>query len=142
MNIIIARQAVRERQLALALLTKITNAEAIDLARTRILTLAKQGLGRSMKSLLTALKPNPYVLAAAAVAGLAFAVYKLATADSAAEIAAKSLTEAQKKRTQSVEDERSRTEELINKLKDETLTRRERQTILTDLQKNVPLFVR
>ena len=142
LNIRIVRQAVLERKLAAMSMHNITKAQALYIAKTKTLTLAKQGLGRSMKSLLTALKPNPYVLAAAAVAGLAFSVYKLATADSAAEIAAKSLTEAQKKRTQSVEDERSRTEELINKLKDETLTRRERQTILTDLQKNVPLFVR
>ena len=97
-------------------------------------------MGNSLKSLLTYLKPNPYVLVASAVAGLTFVVYKLATAEKAAEIAAKSLTEAHKERTAAIEEERSKTEELIRKLKDETLTRRERQTLLSELQKIPDLF--
>lgn len=138
LNMQIVRQAVLERNLAAMGMNNLSKEAALYIARTKTLSIAKQGLGKSLKSLLTFLKPNPYVLAAAAVAGLTFAVYKLATADNAAEITAKSLTEAQKRRTQATEDEKSKTEELINKLKDETLTRRERQSILTELQKKYP----
>lgn len=138
LNMQIVRQAVLERKLAAMGMKNLSKEAALYMARTKTLSIAKQGLGKSLKSLLTFLKPNPYVLAAAAVAGLTFAVYKLATADNAAEITAKSLTEAQKRRTQATEDEKSKTEELINKLKDETLTRRERQSILTELQKKYP----
>lgn len=138
LNLRIVRQAVLERKLAALSMHNISKEQALYIARTKTLTIAKQGLGKATKSLLLALKPNPYTIAAAAVAGLAFVVYKLATADNAAEISAKSLTEAQKRRTQATEDEKSKTEELINKLKDETLTRRERQTILTELQKKYP----
>lgn len=138
LNMQIVRQAVLERNLAAMGMKILSKESALYIARTKTLSIAKQGLGKSLKSLLTFLKPNPYVLAAAAVAGLTFAVYKLATADNAAEITAKSLTEAQKRRTQATEDEKSKTEELINKLKDETLTRRERQSIITELQKKYP----
>lgn len=138
LNMRILRQAVLERKLAAMSMTMISKEMAIYTARTKTLALAKQGLGNSLKSLALALKPNPYVLLAAAVAGLALVVYKLATADNAAEIAAKSLTEAQKNRTQAIEDERSKTEELINKLKDETLTRRERQSLLEELKRMFP----
>jgi len=138
LNMQILRQAVLERNLAAMSMKMLSKESALYIARTKTLSIAKQGLGKSLKSLLTFLNPNPYVLAAAAVAGLTFAVYKLATADNAAEITAKSLTEAQKRRTQATEDEKYKTEELINKLKDETLTRRERQSIITELQKKYP----
>ena len=138
LNIRLLRQAVLERKLAAMSMQVISKEQAIYIARTKMLTIAKQGLGRSLKSLLTVLTPNPYVLLATAVAGLTFSVYKLITAENAAEIAAKSLTEAQEKRTQAIGDERKKTEELINKLKDETLTRRERQSSLETLQKKYP----
>ncbi len=138
LNMKIARQAVLEKRLALMANIKLSNAEAVAAARTKILTIAKQGLGKTLKSLATALTPNPYVLAATAVAGLTFAVYKLATADSAAEIATKSLSRAQEERAKATEEERSKTEDLMSSLKDETLTRRERKTILNELQKIYP----
>lgn len=138
LNMQILRQAVLERNLAAMSMKMLSKESALYIARTKTLSIAKQGLGNSLKSLLTYLKPNPYVLVASAVAGLTFVVYKLATAEKAAEIAAKSLTEAHKKRTDAIEEERSKTEELIRKLKDETLTRRERQTLLSELQKKYP----
>lgn len=137
-NMQVARQAVLQRQLAAALDMKISNAEAISLARTRVLTLAKQGLGKTLKSLATALTPNPYVLAAAAVAGLTFAVYKLATAEKASETAVRAAAKAQEERIQAIDNERTSVEQLLNKLKDETLTRRERQSILNKLQQKYP----
>jgi len=139
-NTQVLRQAVLEKALAAKQTIVLSNAEAVNIARTKTLTLAKQGLSKSLKSLLTALTPNPYFLAAAAVAGLTFAIYKMTTADSAAEMAVKSLANAQESRTKAIEDERSKTEELINKLKNETLTRRERNTILTELQRLYPVI--
>ena len=59
----------------------LSKESALYIARTKTLSIAKQGLGNSLKSLLTYLKPNPYVLVASAVAGLTFVVYKLATAE-------------------------------------------------------------
>lgn len=138
LNMQIVRQAVLERKLAAIGMKNLSKEAALYMARTKTLSIAKQGLGKTMKSLLTALKPNPYVLLGTAVAGLTFTVYKLATAETAAEVAAKSLTKAHEERTRKIDEERSKTEDLISKLKDETLTRRERQTILADLQKMYP----
>lgn len=93
---------------------------------------------KAQKSLNKTMLNNPYVLAAAAVVGLSVAIYGLVSANSAAEIATKSLAKAQEARTKAIDDERSKTKELINQLKDETSTRTEKQLALDKLQKMYP----
>lgn len=71
-NSAVLRQAVLEKQLAAAAGETLSNAEAVAAARTKLLTAAQQGLAKSLKSAWAALKPNPYFIATAAVAGLAY----------------------------------------------------------------------
>lgn len=137
-NLMILRQAALEKKLAAASTHALSNAEAIDIARTKLLTIAKQGLGKSLKSLGAALTPNPYTLVAAAVAGLVFATYKMITAASGAESVTKALDKAQQDRIETIEKERVAVEKLMQTLNDETKTRRERQSALKELQKLYP----
>jgi tape measure domain-containing protein len=137
-NLMILRQAVLEKKLAAASTHALSNAEAIAIARTKLLTIAKQGLGKSLKSLGAALTPSPYALVAAAVAGLVFATYKLTTAASGAESVTKALNKAQQDRIETTEKERGAVEKMMQTLNDETKTRRERQSVLRELQKLYP----
>ena len=137
-NLMILRQAALEKKLAAASTHALSNAEAIEIARTKLLTIAKQGLGKSLKSLGAALTPNPYTLVAAAVAGLVFATYKMVTAASGAESVTKALDKAQQDRIETIEKEREAVEKMMQTLNDETKTRRERQSALKDLQKLYP----
>ena len=137
-NLMILRQAALEKKLAAASTHALSNAEAISIARTKLLTIAKRGLGKSLKSLGAALTPNPYVLVAAAVAGLVFATYKMITAASGAESVTKALDKAQQDRIETIEKERGAVEKMMQTLNDETKTRRERQSALKDLQNLYP----
>ena len=94
MNNKVLRQAVIEKNIAAASGISLSKAEAIAAARTRMLTLAQNGLVKSLKATAAATIANPYVLMAAAVTSLAYGIYKLSTYESDAEKAQKSLNEA------------------------------------------------
>lgn len=81
---------------------------------------------------------NPYVIATAAIVGLATGLYLYATRASAAERATKSLNDQIEKQKQDVEDERSKLQSLLNTIKDETSTRNEKEQALKTLQRMMP----
>jgi len=81
---------------------------------------------------------NPYVLLATAVAGLGAAFLLLRDRSTAAEAAQKKLNDTIAESQRLAEEERARVSELINSIKDETKTRRERQLALNELQKMYP----
>lgn len=85
-----------------------------------------------------AMLTNPYVLAAAAFAGLGYAIYKVATAETAAEKATRKHREEQE-RFQSVLNERKqRIDELIRVIQDETETEYAQIKAYEELQKISP----
>ena len=94
MNNKVLRQAVVEKSLAAASGISLSNAEAIAAARTKMLTLAQNGLVKSLKAAAAATLANPYVLMAAAITSLAYGIYKLSTYETEAEKAQRSLNEA------------------------------------------------
>ena len=94
MNNKVLRQAVVEKSLAAASGISLSNAEAIAAARTNMLTLAQNGLVKSLKAAAAATLANPYVLMAAAITSLAYGIYKLSTYETEAEKAQRSLNEA------------------------------------------------
>lgn len=94
MNNRVLRQAVVEKNLATASGISLSNAEAIAAARTKMLTLAQNGLVKSLKATTAATLANPYVLMAAAITSLAYGIYKLSTYETEAEKAQRSLNEA------------------------------------------------
>lgn len=91
LNTAVLREAALQKALAASAGITLSNAEAVAAARTQLLALAQRGLAAAIKSVTASLLTNPYVLAAAAITGLVYVIYKMATADSAAESAKKAL---------------------------------------------------
>lgn len=96
LNIKIMRQAVLEKKLAAMASIKLSNAEAMAAARTKMLTIAQQGLAKSLKAAGAAMLANPYVLVAAAIAGLGFAIYKVVSHQTELEKATERMNKASK----------------------------------------------
>lgn len=80
LNSTIMRQAVIEKKLAAMASIQLSNAQAIAAARTKTFALAQEGLVKSLKAVAASMAANPYILLAAAIAGVAFAIYKVASA--------------------------------------------------------------
>jgi tape measure domain-containing protein len=117
LNSMVLRQAAMEKKFALFWGKELTNAQAIAIARTKVLTMAQQGLAKAIKSVGAAMMKNPYALLAAAVIGLAYAVYKLATAENEAAKSNKRLNELSKEFEQSVASEQAQLDVLFGRLK-------------------------
>lgn len=115
--------------------TAVQNANTTS---TNILTAAKARLITVAKNLWAALAPNPYVLAAAVVVALAYGIYKLATAATAAEQAQAALNKQSEETAKKADDERAAIERLLGIIKDEVSTRNEKQRALDTLQSKYP----
>lgn len=100
--------------------------------------MAKDRAALAAKNLWAALAPNPYVLAAAAVVALAYGIYKLATAATAAEQAQAALNKQSEETAKKADDERAAIERLLGIIKDEVSTRNEKQRALDTLQSKYP----
>ncbi|MGL4956215.1 MAG: hypothetical protein ACRC9X_03450, partial [Bacteroidales bacterium] len=81
---------------------------------------------------------NPYVLIATGVAGLAFVMYKLVTAETAAETAQRKHNEAMEEAQERKENLISKTGQLIRKINDETQTIYAQVNAWRELQKEMP----
>ncbi|PNE26323.1 hypothetical protein BHU11_07600 [Tannerella sp. oral taxon 808] len=132
-NKAIAEQMIVEQKLAAAQGLKLTEMEARQAAQTKILAAAKSKLGSKLKDVAAALKPNMYAAAAAAVVVLAKAIYDMATAETAAEKAQKSLDRAAAEAEAGVEKERKNIEMLIETIKSENATKAEKLRAQNDL---------
>lgn len=138
LNMMVVRQAVLEKRLAAAASIQLSNAEAIAAARTKLLTIAQNGLVASLKATKAAFLANPYVLAAAAVAGLAYGIYKLVTAETAAEKAHKAYNDELKRGKEAKQNLISKTDELISVINSETQSLYARIKAYEELQKQFP----
>lgn len=85
-----------------------------------------------------AMLTNPYVLAAAAVAALGYAIYKLATAESVAEKAARKHREEQERFQKTIDERKQKIEELIRVIQDETETEYSQIKAYKEVQKLSP----
>ncbi|MBO5957420.1 MAG: tape measure protein [Bacteroidales bacterium] len=93
----------------------LTRATTLAIARTNLLTAAKQKLIATMKGMGKALT-NPYTIAAAAVTALAFGIYKLITYQTEAEKAQKRLNDAFTEASASAGSEIKKLDELKGRL--------------------------
>ncbi len=91
-NALLAQSALQSR-LAAAQGIVLSQAEAMQAAKTQYLSAAKQGLAKSIKSVTKAMLANPYALAAAAVAALGVVLYKAITAQNEWDLANERLVE-------------------------------------------------
>lgn len=138
LNMMVLRQAVLEKKLAASASITLSNAEAIAAARTKLLTVAQVNLTRALKSAAAWAAANPYVLLAAAIAGLAYGVYKLVTAETAAEKAQRRLNEETEKAAEKKDQLISRSESLISAINDETKTVYQQVKAWEELQDAIP----
>ncbi|MDR0864956.1 MAG: tape measure protein [Candidatus Symbiothrix sp.] len=134
----ILMQAVLEKKLATAAGIQLSNAEAVAAARTKLLALAQQGLVKALQAVKAAMLSNPYTLIAVAVASLVFGIYKLVTAETAAEAAQRKHNEVMEAAREKKENLISKTQQLTNKINDETQTIYAQIKAWKELQKEMP----
>lgn len=82
-----------------------------------------------------AMLTNPYILAAAAFAGLGYAIYKCATADTAAEKAQKRFNVTMKESQQRAQDYKNKIQDLVSVARNDTAATFERHKALLQLQR-------
>lgn len=122
-NAIKARESALMKQIAVekALATKAglvyTEAQIAEAARTKLNTIAQQGLVKSLKAVASATLLNPYVAIGAAVAAMGFAIYKAATYQSDYEKSQKKLNEAFKESQIEITKEITQLERLKGQLR-------------------------
>lgn len=132
----------RENAAATALETLNTEINTVGKQRqtraTLTLASAKAALGKASRALGLSMLANPYVLAAAAVASLAYVTYKLVTADEAATRAAKAHND-ERERQAKIADERSqKVRSLVATIKDENTTATQKVMAFDSLTSIVP----
>lgn len=141
MNMTVLRQAVLAKQKAAAEGIALSNAEALAAARTKLLTLAQQGLVKAIKGVTAALASNPYTMAALAVAALTVAVFEMVTAESRAGKVTKATNDAIEAQKKAIEDYRQKIQSLIGTATDETKSTYERLEAYEALKKSMPDLV-
>uniref|UniRef100_UPI0040254CD5 tape measure protein n=1 Tax=Prevotella sp. TaxID=59823 RepID=UPI0040254CD5 len=134
----VLQQAVVEKTLAAAAGINLSNAEAVAAARTKFLTLAQKGLTAALKETAMATLANPYVLLAAAITSVVFAIYKFSTAASAAEIAQEAWNKRLDEFNQKVEDRKQKIKELVNTIQDASSTKLQKQLAFDELGSIAP----
>lgn len=132
----------RENAAATALETLNTDINTVGKQRqtraTLTLAAAKAALSKASRALGLSMLANPYVLAAAAVASLAYVTYKLVTADDAATRAAKAHND-ERERQAKIADERSqKVRSLVATIKDENATATQKVMAFDSLTSIVP----
>lgn len=132
------KEAVIQKSIAALAGSKLTTNEAMQAAVTLRLARAKRSLIATLKALNKVILSNPYILAAAAVAALALAIYKLATQQSAAERATQKYREEQERLKEQSEALKNKTNELIAAIKEEAATRYMQTKAFRELQELYP----
>ena len=102
----------------------------------------KTALARNaMASLNATLLANPYVLIASLVAGLAVAIYAVATADSEAERAQKAFNETLKEQAEALEEADGKAQQLVSTIRNSNSTNYQRQKAFENLIKIYPSLI-
>ena len=115
-NSAVVAQAAVEQLFAAMAGHKLSDAQALVAAKTKLLTIAQQGLIKSLKAAGATLVANPYIAVAAAIAGVSLAIYKVVTAESDFDKATKRLNEANSDVEKSLASEISKLTSLERKL--------------------------
>ncbi len=134
----ILQQAVVEKTLAAAAGINLSNAEAVAAARTKFLTLTQQGLTTALKETAAATLLNPYVLLAAAITSVVYAIYKFSTAASAAEIAQEAWNKSIDEFNKKAEERKQKIKELVSTIQDASSTDLQKQLSFDELKNIAP----
>ena len=134
----ILQQAVVEKTLAAAAGINLSNAEAVAAARTKFLTLAQKSLTAALKETAMATLANPYVLLAAAITSVVYAIYKFSTAASAAEIAQEAWNKSIDEFNKKAEERKQKIKELVSTIQDASSTDLQKQLSFDELKNIAP----
>lgn len=118
--------------------TLALRAQALGLSEVTTRTVLARN---AMASLNATLLANPYVLIASLVAGLAVAIYALATADSEAERAQKAFNETIKEQADALEEADGKAQQLVSTIRNSNSTNYQRQKAFEDLIKIYPSLI-
>lgn len=118
--------------------TLAMRAQAMGLSGVTTATVLARNATASLNATLLA---NPYVLIASLVAGLAVAIYTLATADSEAERAQKAFNETIKEQAEALEEADSKAQQLASTIRDINSTNYQRQKAFEELIKIYPSLI-
>jgi len=132
----VLRQAVLEKRLAAAASITLSNAEAAAAARTKLFALAQQSLVKSLKAAKAAMLANPYMLVASAIAGIAYAIYKVATSKNELEKATDRMKDAMKESEKGALSEQRELARLKSELEAAKKGTEEYETIKDQIVKN------
>jgi len=132
------RKAAAEEKRAAIASRQDATAKQLDTIATARNTSATNTATAAQKRLNLAALKNPYVIAAAAVAALAVGVYKLATADTAAERAQKRLNKEVESYTSLIDERKARMDEILSSLRDEATTTQESIRLYNELKALAP----
>lgn len=136
-NIIILRQAVVEKKLAAAANIVLSNSMAIAAARGKIFATVQKNIISTFKGAGKALA-NPYVLFAAAVGTATYRLYKFYTRETEVEKMQKRYNETKEATIRREEQHKTKVEELIASIEDETKAEMERVGAMDLLKKMYP----
>lgn len=118
--------------------TLAMRAQAMGLSGVTTATVLARNATAGLNATLLA---NPYVLIASLVAGLAVAIYALATADSEAERAQKAFNETIKEQADALEEADSKAQQLVSTIRNSNSTNYQRQKAFEDLIKIYPSLI-
>ena len=131
----------------------VVESVSLSIKAAHTLALRAQALGLSgvttrtvlarnaMASFNATLLANPYVLIASLVAGLAVAIYALATADSEAERAQKAFNETIKEQADALEEADGKAQQLVSTIRNSNPTNYQRQKAFEELIKIYPSLI-
>ena len=134
----ILQQAVVEKTLAAAAGINLSNAEAVAAAQTKFFTLAQKGLTAALKETAMATLANTYVLLAAAITSVVYAIYKFSTAASAAEIAQEAWNKSIDEFNKKAEERKQKIKELVSTIQDASSTDLQKQLSFDELKNIAP----
>lgn len=136
-NIMILRQAVVEKKLAAAANIVLSNSMAIAAARGKIFATVQKNIISTFKGAGKALA-NPYVLFAAAVGTATYGLYRFYTRETEVEKMQKRYNETKEAAARREEQHKTKVEELIASIEDETKAEMERVGAIDILKKMYP----
>lgn len=136
-NIMILRQAVVEKKRAASANIVLSNSMAIAAARGKIFATVQKNIISTFKGAGKALT-NPYVLFAAAVGTATYGLYKFYTRETEVEKMQKRYNETKEAAARREEQHKTKVEELINSIEDETQAEMERIGAIELLKKMYP----
>lgn len=114
--------------------------KAVNTTQTKLLTRAQAALGAVMEATGLSMLANPYVLAAVAIAALCYGIYKLCTAESAAEKATRRHNEEMERQKQLMDQVNSVNSENVSTLQNKNATDQQKTAAFRSLREGKTEF--